>query len=60
VGGKHTKQRLTIDQPYEYLNYNNFDGYMNPKDNLKLGQLRLLELNSYTNKNSFACDYNIC
>jgi hypothetical protein len=48
-----------LTQPYEYLNYNNFDGSMNPKDNFKLGQLRLLQVNSYTNKNSFACDYNI-
>jgi hypothetical protein len=45
-----------LTQPYEYLNYNNFDGYMNRKDNLKC----LLEVNSYTNKNSFACDYDIC
>jgi hypothetical protein len=39
-----------LTQPYEYLNYNIFDGYMNRKDNLTC----LLEVNSYTNKNSFA------
>jgi heme/copper-type cytochrome/quinol oxidase subunit 2 len=42
-----------LTQPYEYLNYNNFDeqsltfdSYMIPKDDLELGQLRLLEVDN--------------
>ncbi len=42
-----------MTQPYEYLNYNNFDeqsltfdSYMIPKDDLELGQLRLLEVDN--------------